>query len=149
MSLFADLPGRLANSSPPATIPPSISTTSSRPDLVLVSERELYLLELTICNNSPTGFSEARRRNDVQYAPLVLDLEDKGFSVVYITLEIGSLGHFTREAVRSLMLLCPQISKHEITDILLKLARTSVSCSKFIFQGHSSTVWDEHLPLYN
>ena len=149
MSLFADLPGRLANSSPPATILPSISTTSSRPDLVLVSERELYLLELTICNNSPTGFSEARCRNDVQYAPLVLDLEDKGFSVVYITLEIGSLGYFTREAVRSLMLLCPQISKHKITDILLKLARTSVSFSKFIFQGHSSTVWDEHLPLYN
>ena len=145
MSLFADLPGRLANSSPQQ---PSCPASPSRPDLVLVSERELYLLELTICNNSPTGFSEAQRRNDVQYAPLVLDLEDEGFSVVYVTLEIGSLGHFTREAVRSLMLLCPQISKHEITD-LLKLARTSVSCSKFIFQGHSSTVWDEHLPLYN
>ena len=68
---------------------------------MLVAERELYLLELTICNNSPTGFSEARRRKDVKYAPLVLDLEDKGFTVVYITLEIGSLGHFTREAVRS------------------------------------------------
>ena len=97
-----------------------------------------HSVEQSLCEN------KARRRKDVKYAPLVL--EDKGFSVVYVTLEIGSLGHFTREAVRSLMLLCPQISRHEITDIL---ARTSVSCSKFIFQGRSSTAWDEHLPLYN
>ena len=35
--MFADLPGRRASDSPPATIPVDMSTTSSRPDLVLIN----------------------------------------------------------------------------------------------------------------
>ncbi len=47
--LFADLPGKLANTNPPATIPPNISSTTDRPDLVVVSDTEVSVLELTIC----------------------------------------------------------------------------------------------------
>jgi hypothetical protein len=71
------LVSKLANSSPPATIPPNITTTSSRPDLVLVCGNEISILELTICNNSPSGFQDAHYRKESKYAPLVLDLEDK------------------------------------------------------------------------
>lgn len=62
--LFVDLPGRLACTYPPATIPPSISSTTDRPDLVLISEKEISILELTICQNSPPGFSAAHRRKE-------------------------------------------------------------------------------------
>ena len=44
---FTDLPGRCA------TIPPDISTTTSRPYLVLIPSFEVMPLELTIPSNSP------------------------------------------------------------------------------------------------
>ena len=46
--LYADLPGYLANVCPPSTIPTSLSSTLSRPDLVLVSNNSICLFELTI-----------------------------------------------------------------------------------------------------
>ena len=46
--IFADLPGKRASDSPPATIPADISTTTSRPDLVLITGPEITLLELTV-----------------------------------------------------------------------------------------------------
>ncbi len=47
--LFADHPaGKLANTNPPATIPPNISSTTDRPNLVVVSDTEVSVLELTI-----------------------------------------------------------------------------------------------------
>ena len=50
--LHTDLPGRLANMFPPATIPPNISSTLDRP---VISNTEISILELTICKNFPTG----------------------------------------------------------------------------------------------
>ena len=75
-SLYADLPRRLANNNPPSTIPTNSSTTPNRSDLVLVSDTEISILELTICHNSPSGFSEAQK--EAKYASLILDLEDQG-----------------------------------------------------------------------
>ena len=51
--IFADLPGKRASDSLPATIPTDISTTTSRPDQVLISKPEITLLELTVLFNSP------------------------------------------------------------------------------------------------
>ena len=93
-SIYADLRGRLANINPPSAIPPNISTTSDRPDLIFVSETEISLLELRICRNSPSGFSEAQGRKEEKYAPLILDLKERGKVVSFITLKIGTLGHF-------------------------------------------------------
>ena len=46
--LYADLPGHLASESPPSTIPSNLSTSLSRPDLVLVSPDSITLLELSV-----------------------------------------------------------------------------------------------------
>ena len=43
--MFVDLPGKQASDSPPATIPADISTTTSRPDLVLITGPEITFLE--------------------------------------------------------------------------------------------------------
>ena len=43
--MFADLPGKRASDSTPATIPADISTTTSRPDLVLIAGPEVTFLE--------------------------------------------------------------------------------------------------------
>jgi len=47
-TLYADLPGHLASTSPPSTVPPNISSMSSRPDIVLVSNNDIILLELSV-----------------------------------------------------------------------------------------------------
>ena len=77
-SLHAYLPGRLANTNHSSTIPPNIFATCDRLDLVLVSDTEISILELTISCNSPKGFSEAQGTKEAKYAHLILNLEERG-----------------------------------------------------------------------
>ena len=51
--LFADLPEMRATDNPPATIPAEILDTSARPDIVIVGDGEITLIELTVPYNSP------------------------------------------------------------------------------------------------
>ena len=44
-----------------------------------------------------------------------LDLEERGKVVTFIALEIGALGHFMKDALSSLNLLVPTITKHHDT----------------------------------
>ena len=75
--IFAELPGKQASDSPPATIPADISTTTSRPDLVLITGPEITFLELTVPFNSPEALAAARSRKSLKsnYLQLVTDLE--------------------------------------------------------------------------
>ena len=50
--LYADLPGHLASISPPSTIPFSLSSSLSRPDIVLISDDYITLLELSVVTNT-------------------------------------------------------------------------------------------------
>ena len=74
--------------SPQTFLPPLTDLTSSW------FLTEISLLELRFCRNSPSGFSEAHGRKEEKYAPLILDLEERGKVVSFITLKIGTLGHF-------------------------------------------------------
>jgi len=61
--LLIDLPGLSANDLPPAAIPTNISTTT-RPDLVLVTESSISMLELTVPTNSHQGIQAARQEDE-------------------------------------------------------------------------------------
>ena len=102
--MSTDLPGKRASDSPLATIPADISTTTSRPYLVLITGRVITFLELTVPFNSPEALAAARSRKSLKshYLQLATDLEDSRWSVSYFTLEIGSLGHFQPNATRTL-----------------------------------------------
>ena len=102
--LYADIPTRRASESPPATIPTNISATQARPDMVLIEDLSVNLLELTIPTNTYEALQAAKNRKLEKplYLQLVSDLEDRGLSVSFLTLEIGSLGHFTPHAVKCL-----------------------------------------------
>ena len=52
--LYVDIPTWRASESPPATIPTNISTTQARPDMVLIEDLSVNLLELTIPTAIPT-----------------------------------------------------------------------------------------------
>ena len=49
--IYADLPGYQTSVSPPSTISPHITSTLSRPDLVVVSTDSIALLELSVVTN--------------------------------------------------------------------------------------------------
>ena len=46
--IYADLPGLRASDSPPATVPLHVLVTSARPDIVIIEDATITLLELTI-----------------------------------------------------------------------------------------------------
>lgn len=148
--IYADLPGFRAGNNPPSTLPPNVSVSTARPDIVIQDDRVLKILELTVCSSTPRGFSEAkkRKRNKPAYMQLISDLETKGFKVNYTTIEIGALGHYSFDATSSIKSLLPDIHAAQVKRLLTKLGKTSVACSFHIFNARNSTVWPENKPLY-
>ena len=63
-ALYADLRGFLANTSPPATISLNLSSSSDRPDLVIISPDKIGILELTVCYNAPSNLEAAKKRKN-------------------------------------------------------------------------------------
>ena len=93
--VFADLDGYRAHDSPPATMPPSLITTSARPDIAIFYNQSIIIIELTICGNNKLAMDKARtfKRNKPNYIHLIGDLERIGKPTKYVTIEIGALGH--------------------------------------------------------
>lgn len=79
ITLNADLPGTcmLASDNPLFTIPENILVTSAHPDMVLVGEDEVILIELTIPHNSMESLSNARKHKseNESYRQALSDLE--------------------------------------------------------------------------
>ena len=135
--LYADLPGYRYSDSPPATVPSSLVVTTATPDIVIVEADEIKMLELTICINTQSGFenSHVRKQSKSHYIALANDLDAAGYSSDLMTLEVGSLGHFTKDAINSLQYTVPAISKAVANFILLELAKITILCSFQLFQA--------------
>ena len=91
--LYADLPGMRTSENPPATIPDNILITPARPDIVMVAQSDVTLIELTIPHNLLESISRARQRKSEKevYQLVLSDLEAKGLTSNLYTIEIGSL----------------------------------------------------------
>ena len=61
-TLYADLPSLCASESSPATFPTDLPASTARPDIVLVSEESVTMLELTIPSNSKEAIIKAKER---------------------------------------------------------------------------------------
>ena len=142
--IYADLPGHQASVSPPSTIPPHITSTLSRPDLVVVSTDSITLLELSVTNTEHHRLAARNRKGD-RYGSLLTDLQQAGCSVNLVTIEVGCLGHFMPQTVSKLSDVSPTVChlpKNTIRCILQQAARVAISCSYRIFNSRASTTWD-------
>ena len=83
--MFCNLDGFRASDNPPGTVLADVVITTTRPDLVIMN----LLVELTFPFNS----YKCTHQEENCYL-LMSDLEIKGFSVSFLTIEIGTLGHF-------------------------------------------------------
>ena len=137
--LYADLPGYLASVSPPSTIPIKLSTSLSRPDLVLVSEDSIYLFELTIPTKTQQHLLTARARKENRYGSLLYDdLQSTGLVVDLISIEIG---HFMQETLAQMATTCC-VSKKTVRSLFKQAACIAISCSYGIFNSRASLEWD-------
>ena len=135
---------------PPTTIPPTVLTTSLRPDLVILENQDsIRMLELTVPTNTPEGLRIARDRkqNKTEYGIPCVDLEDKGWTVSYDTIEIGSLGHYTSSTSETVILTLPLEHIQSTKRILQEAAKTAISCSQQIFLAHKRPDWNPTRPL--
>ena len=148
--LFADLSGWRAVDNPPATIPPSILYSPLRPDLVIIDNHDsIRILELTVPSNTPDGLKNARDRkqNKQEYGSLLTDIEVKGWNVTYDTIEIGSLGHFTKFTSEALILTLPFEHIDQANKMLQGAASVAISCSHQIFMAHKQSEWNKSQPI--
>ena len=95
----------------------------------------------------PLKAARNRKSEKPLYLQLVSDLEDRGLSVSFLTLEIRSLGHFTSYAVKCLTNTF-SLSKQHARTILSKLSKISIACSYHIFNARNSLSWDSNKPFY-
>ena len=82
--------------------PPCLAHTDLRPDLIIYSEltKSATLMELTVCFE--TNFEEAKSRKETKYADLVDEIEENGFTVDLVTIEVGARGFLKYESFRRL-----------------------------------------------
>ena len=139
--LYANLPGHLASTSPPTTVPQSFSSSSSRLDIVLISDDGIILLELSVVTNTEQHFAAASSRKVARYGPLLADLERTGLFVELVTIEVGCLGHFLPSTISNLCRVC-HLQKCSVRAIFEEAAQVAISCSYKIFNAYSSELWD-------
>ena len=72
---------------------------------------------------------------------------ERGLSVTYRTLEIGSLGHYLPNAAFCISNFF-QLTKSETKQILQKASKTAIGCSYHIFNSRNSASWDANKPFY-
>ena len=103
------------------------------------------LLELAVPANSGTHH-KCPDEKTIQ-AKLHCHLEAAGFSMVLDTLEIGSLSHFTKEAITTIQTILLTQVRRSISNLLFELSKIAVACSVHIFQARCSTDWNPNTPL--
>ena len=111
---------------------------AARTDLVLIDDSTLSIIELTIPFNSKEALQAARLRkcSKQSYLQLVAEVEDKGYTMQYHTLEIGSLGHLNLTKLHSL----PD-GLSSLTDDILKSAwETQIDVKRIPPKSHASGV---------
>ena len=89
--MYTDLNGYRVNG---GTLHPDLCETQQRPDLVVIMKAttKVLLVELTIPWDSQSNFKAAFDRKTARYAQLALDLEDRGWIVSNLPVEIGTRG---------------------------------------------------------
>ena len=141
--IFADLPNHRAVEQPPSTVPPSVISTSARPDIFIIQGNLATILELTVPWNSSSSIENARVRKQAKasYQFLASDLHAKGFKVNLLTIEIGCLGHYTNDAYSTLKTAAPSSSSKDRRAALQQAAKAAIAGSHTIFKARSVNQW--------
>lgn len=135
---YADLPGLRASDCSPATVHVGdILISYARPDIVVIKQKLVFLLELTIPFNSAEYISNAkvRKMSKVNYQRAQSELKAKGLEPSLLTIEIGALGHWPLSSRNALQRVFPSISEFNATRLLDEAANKVISDSYQLFEA--------------
>jgi len=123
-SLYADLPSFLS--------PRIITGDSLRPDLVLVTDTSLYILELTVGFESNLQIKSDRKK--AKYHSLISDLTRTFSNINFINLSMSTLGLLGMSS-ESLLLFSEDLKfdKPSSKCIIKRIVNISIRCSYYIF----------------
>ena len=131
------------------SIPLEVAVTTSRPDLVIIRDSQLHMLELTICGNTFDALAAAhtRKAHNQEYLHLLADTRRNGWVAKYTTIEIGALGHHNPVTPAELATNCESILPPKWREILIRAATVAINCSQAIFLARNNRVWSSSRPL--
>ena len=141
LEIFCDLPGSLVGIS---TIPTDIVVLSQKPDLVIIdrTNMKVTLIELTIPFD--INVSKAHERKIDRYERLKNDIEDKGYDVLYLAIEIGSRGFISMEnetRLKELFEIFNIDNRKELNVIMNNLKKIAIISSYCIFYSKFENSW--------
>ena len=142
MTIFADLNGWRVNG---GTVPPELTLTNQIPDLVIidrsVTPAKVVLLELTVPWDAASSFKAACDRKLARYERLALDIEEKGYSVANMPLEIGCRGVIDKRSALVLETICNLVGIRALQKLKGALSRIALLGSYRIFLARRSPEW--------
>ena len=143
VTTFADLNGWRVNG---GTVPPDLVLTEQIPDLVIidrtVTPAKVVLLELTVPWDSATAFKAALDRKTARYERLALDLEERGFVVSNMPLEIGCRGVIDKRNSLVLETICNIVNIKAQLRLKGALGRIALLGSYRIYLARRSSEWN-------
>ena len=116
------------------TIPPDILVTNQRPDLTIIDReaKQLVILELSI--PFETNLHAARERKADRYAPLLAGLDERGYTIQYFSLEVGSRGIAAQNTFKTLKRITGA-PRRKVQDFMKTVIQTVINCSYMIFKA--------------
>merc|ERR1711894_570723 len=125
------------------TLPADLCETQQRPDLVVIlnEQRKVLLVELTICWDSQPNFRAAYDRKSARYAQLALDIEDKGWVVSNLPLELGTRGSVDKRNATNIETISNLCGIRAIQRFKGALCKIALLGSYRIFLARNSNSW--------
>ena len=134
--LYAGLQEYLASVYPPSTIPTNLSSTLSRPELVLVPNNSNCLFELTIPTNcTPSNIFwllELGRKINIDVYSMTL-----AYLLISFLSRLACLGHFMPDTIAQVANAC-EVTKKTIRSLFEQAAHIAISRSYRFFNSTAS-----------
>ena len=119
---------------------PEILSTNERPDIVFwsVKARKVILIELTC--PAEEGISAAQDRKQARYLSLISQIQERKWTVKFLTIEVGVRGFVGNSLFKCLISL--GFSRSATTKLCKTVSLVSAKCSYTIFFSSDSRNWD-------
>ena len=118
--------------------------TAEKPDIVIINRLIKHLVVIELTCPWEENLEDARQRKSNKYAPLIADIEQKGFSVEYFPLEVGARGiinKVNKETIKDISL----YTKINTKNLIKALSREAVIASYYIFLSRNERDWTNDL----
>ena len=144
---YSDIQGKTIGG---GTIPPDILVTAEKPDIVIIDpmlaspsgKPFITIIELTCPWEE--RFEQARDHKTEKYSALTQDIQEKGYGIQFIPLEVGVRGIVNKQNKESIKAIShfTFANKNQLTK---KLSKQAVTASYYIFLNRNQTDWNNNV----